>query len=75
MDALQAGEAFPGLVSDDTAVFKAATSRGLGVFSFQVLLPDSRFAAFQRRLQDEYAAANSTMVFPMETETATARPG
>ena len=44
MDRLKNGEAFPGVVGDDTAVFRAAQSRGLSVLSFDVFsYPSRRF--------------------------------
>jgi hypothetical protein len=53
MDDLAAGLAFPGVVSDDTAVFAAAKKHGLNVLSFQVLLPDRAFEEFEQRVDDE----------------------
>jgi len=64
LDDLQAGKAFPGLVSNDTAVFTAAAGHGLNVFSFQVLFPDSSFDAFLQRLDDERVSSQFNYGFP-----------
>jgi hypothetical protein len=64
MDELQAGKAFPGLVSNDTAVFNAATAHGLNVFSFQVLLPDNSFDAFQQSLDNELVHSRFKYGYP-----------
>jgi hypothetical protein len=53
LDRLKNGDAFPGVVRDDTAVFPAARTRGPAVQSFQVILPEPRFQAFERTLDGE----------------------
>src|SRR5438045_5958944 len=40
MQGLQSGAAFPGIVTDDTASFTAASQHGLAVVAFDVLLPE-----------------------------------
>jgi hypothetical protein len=43
---LQNGEAFPGIVTDDTGIFAAASQHGLAVEAFDVLLPEPPFLLF-----------------------------
>ena len=64
LDDLKNGEAFPGIVSDDTSVFNAARQRGLGIRSFQVLFPDKEFEAFQTNLDRERNRSQFTYGFP-----------
>jgi hypothetical protein len=64
MDRLKRGEAFPGVVRDDTAVFAAGVKRGLIVQSFDVLVPDARFQEFQAVLAAERRQSRSTYGFP-----------
>jgi hypothetical protein len=47
MDRLKNGDAFPGIVRDDTAMFSAARSHGLMVQSFEVILPEPQFQEFE----------------------------
>jgi hypothetical protein len=54
MERLKRGEALPGIVRDDAAVFAAAVKRGLAIQSFDVLLPDARFQDFQAVLAAEH---------------------
>src|SRR2546421_8679244 len=46
VQALQNGEAFPGIVTDDTAIFTTASRHGLAVEAFDVLLPEPAFQRF-----------------------------
>jgi hypothetical protein len=64
MDRLKNGDAFPGTVSDDTAVFAAARTRGLTVRSFEVILPDLRFREFEGRLDGERKGSQYSYGFP-----------
>lgn len=53
LDGLKNGDAFPGVIRDDTAIFTAVASRGLPVLSFEVILPDPQFNRFQGILASE----------------------
>src|SRR5262249_6311552 len=53
MQGLQSGAAFPGIVTDDTGVFTAATQHGLAVEAFDVLLPEPAFQLFVAELGRE----------------------
>ncbi len=64
MEGLKNGDAFPGIVNDDTSVFSAAGAHGLAVVSFKVVLPDPRFQDFQGRLDDERKASQYTYGYP-----------
>lgn len=64
MERLKNGEALPGIVRDDTAVFTAAQAHGLLVLSFKVVLPDPQFLEFTGRLDDERRASHHTYGFP-----------
>jgi hypothetical protein len=64
LDKLKNGEAFPGIVTDDTDVFTAARMRGLAVLSFDVLLPEPQFQVFERRLDDERRTSQHCYGFP-----------
>jgi hypothetical protein len=64
MEGLRNGDAFPGIVKDDTAVFSAAGSHGLVVMSFRVILPAPRFQDFQGRIDGERQASQSTYGYP-----------
>jgi hypothetical protein len=64
LDRLKNGDAFPGQVRDDTAVFAAAQQHGLPVRSFAVILPDPRFQDFVRRLDRERQTSQYTYGFP-----------
>ena len=61
---LKNGDAFPGIVRDDTAVFAAASSRGLPLLSFEVLLPDPRFQDFKAALDAECQKSQYDYGFP-----------
>src|SRR5262249_59130390 len=64
MEGLKNGDAYPGIVRDDTAAFSAAGRHGLVVMSFQVVLPDPRFREFQGRLDRERQASQYTYGYP-----------
>ncbi len=51
MERLKSGDSFPGIVTDDRAVFSAAATHGLVVKSFKVLLPGPRFQDFRARFR------------------------
>jgi hypothetical protein len=64
MDRLKNGDAFPGVVRDDTVVFSEAAKHGLTVLSFEVVLPDPSFQGFVRRLDGERKKSQYTYGFP-----------
>lgn len=64
LDALKNGDAVPGAVHDDTAVFATARNHPLPVLSFEVVLPDPRFKDFESRLDSEKRQSNYTYGFP-----------
>jgi len=53
MQRLRTGDASPGVVLDDTAVFTGAQQHGLTVLRFEVALSPHSFQSFKRRLTDE----------------------
>ena len=75
MDRLKKGEAFPGIVRDDTAVFAAAPSNGLTVVSVEIILPDPQFHAFQGTLDIERKTSQYSLDSPKATGIATASLG
>jgi hypothetical protein len=64
LDGLKNGDAFPGIVRDDTAAFTAGRSRGLVVRSFEVILPEPRFRDFAARLDGERRGSQYAYGFP-----------
>jgi hypothetical protein len=64
MERLRNGEAFAGVVSDDTHVFIAAARQGLNVLSFDVILPGASFQTFRRKLSAERRASRYSYGFP-----------
>jgi hypothetical protein len=64
MEGLKNGDSFPGIVTDDTAVFAAARTHGLAVVLFKVVLPDPRFQEFQSRLDAERKGSQYTYGYP-----------
>lgn len=63
-DRLKNGEAFPGTVREDTAVFAEASKHGLMVQSFDVILPEPLFQDFVGRLDGERRKSQYTYGFP-----------
>jgi len=53
MQSLRNGDAFPGLVRDDTSVFAAAKRHRLKVLTFDVILAEPSFQAFESALRSE----------------------
>ena len=53
LDGLKNGDAFPGVVRDDTAMFAAAQNHGLTILSFDILLPEPQFHKFEVQLDSE----------------------
>jgi hypothetical protein len=64
LDKLKNGDAFPGVVRDDTAVFNAARKRNLIVLSFDMIFPAPGFQLFQSRLDDERRQSQYSYGFP-----------
>src|SRR5207249_3214133 len=64
MDGLKNGDAFPGVVRDDTAAFSAAQARGLTVLSFEVILPEPQFQRFEGSLDGERRGSQYSYGFP-----------
>jgi hypothetical protein len=64
LDRMKNGDAFPGVVSNDTAVFTSARKHGLTVRSFEVILPDPRFQDFEGRLDGERKSSQYSYGFP-----------
>jgi hypothetical protein len=64
IDRLKNGDAFPGIVRDDTAVFAAAQNHGLALGSFEVILPDPQFQHFKRTLDAERKTSQYSYGFP-----------
>jgi hypothetical protein len=64
IDRLRNGEAFPGIVGDDTAAFAAAATRGLASVSFEVVLPEPRFLQFLATLDSERQKSQYSYGFP-----------
>jgi hypothetical protein len=64
MQRLRNGDAFSGVVLDDTQVFTAAATLGLKVLTFDVILPDPAFQAFRRELVAERQQSRYSYGFP-----------
>ena len=58
------GDAFPGIITDDTGIFTAARQRGLAVEAFDVLLPEPAFQFFVAALGDEKQQSQYSYGFP-----------
>ena len=75
MYGLRNGDAFPGLVTDDTGIFTAARQHGLAVEAFDVLLPEPAFQFFVAALGKRNSKVSIRMVSPTATETVTPSRG
>jgi hypothetical protein len=64
IDKLKNGDAFPGVVRDDTALFPAARKFGLTIVSFEVVFPEPQFQAFLGRLDAERRNSHYSYGFP-----------
>jgi hypothetical protein len=64
MQRLRNGDAFPGVVVDDTQVFTEARKHRLKVQSFDVILPDPAFQDFEQKLTAEQKKSRYTYGFP-----------
>src|SRR5438105_8868240 len=61
---LRNGDAFPGIVTDDTGIFAAARQHGLAVEAFDVLLPEPAFQFFVAALGNEKLKSQYSYGFP-----------
>jgi hypothetical protein len=64
MQLLRNGDAFPGVVVDDTQVFAEARKHRLSVLAFDVVLPDPAFQDFERKLTAERRKSQFGYGFP-----------
>jgi hypothetical protein len=64
MQRLRSGDAFPGIVRDDTAVFLIAQQNGLNVLRFEIALSPPSFQIFQRKLAAESRHSKYSYGFP-----------
>lgn len=64
VDRLKRGDAFPGLVRDDTTAFVVARQRTLAVRSFNILLPDTAFQRFEDAMEEERKRSRFTYGYP-----------
>jgi hypothetical protein len=58
------GNAYPGIVNDDTRVFAMARAKRLNVLTFDVVLPDPAFQEFEKRLNRERKQSQYRYGFP-----------
>lgn len=61
---LRNGKAFPGIVTDDSGIFTAASQQGLVIDAFEVLLPDPTFQLFVTTLGRERQHSQYSYGFP-----------
>ncbi len=61
---LRNGDAYPGVVRDDTAVFTAAQQHGMTVLRFDIALSPPSFQVFRRRLAAERRQCKYSYGFP-----------
>ena len=64
MQQLLSGDAFPGVVHDDTHVFQSAKKRKRTILTFDVILPDPDFRDFENKLNDEITKSRYLYGFP-----------
>jgi hypothetical protein len=64
MDKLKNGDAFPGVVSNDTSMFSAAQKHGLTLLSFGVIMPDPQSQDFAGSLDAERQSSHYSYGFP-----------
>jgi hypothetical protein len=64
MQALRNGDAFPGVVRDDTQIFAAAAKQKLSVKTLTIVLPDPHFHEFEQRLSAERTKSQYKYGFP-----------
>jgi hypothetical protein len=64
LNKLRNGDAYPGVVLDDTTVFANAGQKGLVLLKFDVILPEPRFQAFRRKVRAERKQSRYSYGFP-----------
>jgi hypothetical protein len=64
LNRLRNGEAYPGIVRDDTRAFVSARSRGLVVLTLTIIFPDPLFRAFETALDGERRKSQYSYGFP-----------
>jgi hypothetical protein len=64
MQDLLNGNAYPGIVNEDTQVFAIARTRRFNVLTFDVLLPDPAFQDFENKLKVERKRSQYSYGFP-----------
>lgn len=64
LEGLQLGQAFPGIVRNDTHIFIAAQKHPLNVVFLQVVLPEPRFQEFEQQLDAERQSSKYSYGFP-----------
>jgi hypothetical protein len=64
MQHLLNGNAYPGVVNDDTQVFTTARKKRFNVLTFDVILPDPAFQDFERKLNAERKQSQYSYGFP-----------
>jgi hypothetical protein len=64
MQLLRNGDAFPGIVVDDTQVFAEARRLRLKILGFDLILPDPAFQDFELKLSAERKQSRFTYGFP-----------
>jgi hypothetical protein len=64
MQRLRSGGAYPGIVRDDTAVFRNAQQHGLSVLRFDIALSPASFQTFRRKLTAESRHSKYSYGFP-----------
>ncbi len=64
MQELLNGNAYPGIVNDDTQVFATARKKRSKVLTFDVILPDPAFQDFESKLNAERKQSQYTYGFP-----------
>jgi hypothetical protein len=64
MQDLLNGNAYPGIVNDDTQVFATAKKKRLNVVTFDVILPDPAFQDFEMKLTAERKQSQYSYGFP-----------
>ena len=64
MQELLSGNAYPGIVNDDTQVFVMAGKKRLTVLAFDVILPDPAFRVFEKKLNAERQQSQYRYGFP-----------
>jgi len=64
VQSLQNGETFPGIVTNDTGIFTAASQHSLAVEAFEVLLPEPAFQLFAATLGRERQHSQYSYGYP-----------